>query len=135
VDTPFDLVAQRAYVFERHSDGIREVPVEILAAREHRADVTAAHRHDHVGPLDVSVGEALRLAPGEVDADLTHRVHHGGVELRTRPRAGGACLAPEALVERLRHLRASGVPDADEERAPHAPSAPRRASTASGTRR
>src|SRR5213076_2134922 len=102
------------YLVARHGDGIGQVPVEVCLPREDRARIAAAHAHDDVGPPDVLFRDRLRVSIGEVDAELLHRLEDLWVQLLlgTRPRRAG--LAAEPLVERLRHLGASRIADADE---------------------
>ena len=116
-DPPLDLVADRAHPLERPADRILDPPVDVGRPRENRADVAAAHGHDHVRPGRVCVGiELSRAAAREVDPELAHRLHHLRMELVTGMAPGGAHLVTAgALEERVRHLRATLVSDAEEE--------------------
>ena len=102
---------------------ILEPPVDVALARQDRADVAAAHRHDHVRPGRVRLGLELPRRPaGEVVADLAHRLDHLRVQVGLGAAAGGAHLvAAAALEERVRHLGAAGVADAEEEDVGHEP--------------
>ena len=80
-------------------------------------------RHeDHlgnVGLLGELVGQQLRNAIGEVDAELCHHLDDLGVHAlgRCRPgREGEVAAAGRALEQRRAHLRAPGVVQADEQR-------------------
>src|SRR3954452_12654375 len=112
-----------------------ELPVDVLLARNDRAGVTTAHRHDEVRPFDVVARQRLRNSAGCVDTYFLQRIGDHRVDFLGRLRACRACFPAALLVERLRDLRAARVLDADEENAGHPPRAPRSAETASGTRR
>src|SRR5207237_9696385 len=73
--------------------------------------------HCAASPLHVRLLVSPGTTIGERDADLPHRLGDLRVNLVLRPRAGRARLSAAPLVERLRHLRAAGVPDAHEEHA------------------
>ena len=113
-DPPLDLVADLAHALERLAGGILEAPVDVALARQHRAHVAAAHRHDHVRPGGVRIRLQLaRRAAREVVADLAHRLDHLGMEVLLGVAPGRANLVPaEPLEEGVRHLRAPGVADA-----------------------
>ena len=68
-----------------------------------------------------SSGSQLARRPaGEVVADLVHCLDHLGMEVLLRPAAGRAHLVPaDPLEEGVRHLRAPGVADAEEEHVGH----------------
>ena len=67
-----------------------------------------------------SGSQLARHPTGEVVADLVHRLDDLGVEMRLRPAARGAHLVPAGpLEEGVRHLRATGVADAEEEDVGH----------------
>ena len=109
VDPPLDLVADRAHPLERPADRILDPPVDVGRSRENRADVAAAHGHDHVRPGRVRLGiELSRAAAREVDPELAHRLHHLRMELVTRAAPGGAHLVTAVAARGTRAPSASG---------------------------
>jgi hypothetical protein len=122
LDPALDLVPGRPHRLQRLALRVLEFPVEVALAGDEGALVAAAHRHHHVCPFGVLSGQPTRLAVGEVDAELGHRLDHLGVDAVGR---GGPCRARlvtarrRAREERLAHLRAAGVVEADEEGAGH----------------
>src|SRR5207247_8321707 len=113
-DLRLDDRPQLADLLEAHADRVGEVPVEILLPRKDGANVAAPHGHDDVGPFDVFTRDRLRAAMREIEADLFHRLDDRFVQLLLGTRAGRSSLAAASLVERLRHLRAPGIADAEE---------------------
>ena len=119
---PLDLVASRADLRRRAALGVGQVPVDVALAGDVGALVAAAHRHHDVGPLGVLAAELVRDPAGEVDAQFGHRLDHLGVDAVARRRPGRARFVTaggDAFEQRLAHLRAAGVVQADEERASH----------------
>jgi len=109
-------------IVERAALRVGHVPVDVLLARNEGALVPAAHRHDDIGALCQLLREELRHAPGEVDADLIHRLDHFGMDTvgGRRPRRLGLVSARGRPVEERRaHLRASSVVQADEQHPRH----------------
>ena len=98
--------------------GSSSVPVLVLLARVDRAGIAAAHRDHDVGGAHDLVGQRLRELLAHVDAELGHRLDHGGVDLAARRAPGRADVdAPlgAKLDEPGGHLAAAGVVDADEQ--------------------
>src|SRR6185295_5436788 len=117
-----DLVAGRANLLQRPPLRVLQLPVEVAGAGDVGALVAAAHRHHEVGPFGVLGAELVGDAAREVDAELAHRLDHLGVHAlagRGPGRARLVALRGLALEERLAHLRAAGVVQADEEDARH----------------
>src|ERR1700755_3445740 len=122
LDPPRDLVAGGADRRDRLPPGVGQVPDDVSHAGHVGALVAAAHRHHDVGPFGVLGAEQLRLAGGEVDSQLAHHLDDLGVDPLAGRRPGRASpVAPGggALEERLAHLRAAGVVEADEEGVGH----------------
>src|SRR5436190_1011808 len=116
-DATLDLVAQGSHVFERHHNRVLKIPVQVPLPRQYRARVAATHRNDDVRPLHILPGNPARQAAVERDSDLPHRLDDLRMQLTFRPRTGRARLAAAPLVQGLRHLRAPGISDTDEEHA------------------
>src|SRR5262249_53409810 len=129
-----DLVADRSRRLDGLPDRVLKRPVLVLLAGHDWTLVAAAHPDHEVGPVDVARIKPARHTPGEVDANLVHRLGDVRMHLARRPRAGRPGLAPGALEERVRHLRASGIAHADEQDS-QAASDRESSSTASGTSR
>src|SRR5207253_3561230 len=106
-DKPGDLVARGSDDLDRHPGGIRKVPVQVALARQDRARVSTAHRHDEVGPFDVLTVELVRNPALEIDPDLPHGFDDPLMHYSLGPGSRGSGLTTCALVERLRHLRAA----------------------------
>ena len=119
IDAPRDLVARRADLVERPALRVREIPVDVALARDVRALVAAAHRHDHVGPFAPARGSAsaARGRRGRSRARASPRRPPGARARRAcvPADAGRVAAAGGALEQRLAHLRAPGVMQADEE--------------------
>jgi len=121
-DPAFDVVAQHADLGEREAGRVGELPVQVGLAGDERTLVTASHGHDDVGPLGQAGVQTPRRPSAEVDADLAHRVHDLRVDAVGGPCARRARLVPAVGGEgeqRLAHLRAAGVVEADEEDVGH----------------
>ncbi len=86
-----DFVSDGSDLLKRLVFGVREVPVDISSAGDIRALVAAAHGHHDVGLLSKLVGEKLRLAVGEVNADLSHHLDNLGVNVLGGCGPGGCC--------------------------------------------
>ena len=115
-----DVVPDRADLVDRPALRIGQVPVDVALARDVRARVAAAHRHDDVGLLASSSVSRARDAVGEVDAELAPSTSTTSGWTRSPgvvPAEAASCAAAGgALEERLAHLRAAGVVQADEQR-------------------
>ena len=97
---------------------VRQDPVLIALAGEHRARVAAAHGDHDVGRAHDLVRPGLRVLPRDVDADLGHRRDRGGVHLIARlgaARPGDRPVAGQLAEVAQGHLRATGVVGAQEE--------------------
>ena len=95
---------------DREPGRIADLPVEVALAREDRARVAAAHRHDDVGRPNHLVGPRLGELARDVDPDLGHRVDGRGVHRAGRIGAAGVDLdlaAREVLHPARGHLRAA----------------------------
>src|ERR687898_118229 len=94
-----DVVARGAHLLDGPALRVLELPVHVALPGDVGALVAAAHRHDHVGLLGQFARERAR-----------HAVAGPGPSRQRRVAAAG-----RALEERLAHLRAAGVVEADEE--------------------
>src|SRR5665213_380434 len=105
-DVRLDAVADRSHLLDWPPGRVRYIP-RFDTSRHIWAGVVATHRDR---PISVELhleGQLLGLAPSQVDADLAHRLHHRGPNLRRRLGAGGLgahILRAVALEERLGHL-------------------------------
>src|SRR3954453_17492601 len=118
VDPPRNLVADSSNRLQVLAGGILELPVLITLARVDRARVSAAHRDHDVRLADHAVLELLGPLSGDVDPDLVHGRHDGGVQLirgLASRRDDADPLARLALQDAGRHLASPRVVNADEE--------------------
>src|SRR5215211_7066958 len=77
LDTGVDVVADPADDLDRLAGRVLELPVLIALARIDRAGIPTTHSDDHISGPDELVGQRLGELPGQVDAHLIHRRHHG----------------------------------------------------------
>ncbi len=105
---PLDLVADRPHLGDRKTRHIGEVP--ILDRRRHiGAGVSASHRHRPIG-MQLHLGKQLaRLAIGEVDSDLGHRLGRSGARSQAEASRRRALLRAHRLSRcRARRGRTDG---------------------------
>src|SRR6188472_276738 len=111
-----DLVAGGADLLDRAALRVLQLPVEVALAGDVGTLVAAAHCHHHVGPLGVGRRQLARRPGRQLDSQLAHRLDHLGMNPLARFGPGGARLVVAgggAFEERLAHLRAPGVVQAD----------------------
>ena len=109
-------------VFARHVARVGDGPLLAAGGAHQRARVATAHRHRHVYHLAVERVERLRPVRRQVVADLLHRLDGPRVDAARGPRPGAVRLDDPGAVharERLGHLAAVAVLDADEQDALH----------------
>src|ERR1700748_2925041 len=72
MDALVDVVADRADLVDGPAGGGGQLPVDVALARDEWAFVAAAHGDHDIGLGPELLGEPLRGAVGEVDAELAH---------------------------------------------------------------
>jgi ArsR family transcriptional regulator, arsenate/arsenite/antimonite-responsive transcriptional repressor len=122
LDPPTDLIARGAHLVERPAGGVGEVPVDVALARDVWALIAAAHGDDDVGLLGELAGQESRAAACEVDSEFAHRIEDLWMDASGRSRPCGRRGVPPAggpLEQRLAHLGAAGVVEANEQHVSH----------------
>jgi len=118
-----DLVADLTDPFDWLTGGVGQLPVDVLLARDERALIPAAHRHDNVRLPGELGREQPWGAVAEFDVELAHHSHDLGMDVVGRRRAGRerpVGVPGGAFEQRLADLGASGVVPADEQDGSHA---------------
>jgi hypothetical protein len=113
-----DLIPDGPDLLDGEPGGVGQVPVQVPLARVDRTGVAAAHGDHDVGGLDSPAVQRLGELRRDVQADLGHGLHHGGVQLagwlrarRGHPDPPGRLLAEQ----RGGHLGPARVVGAHEE--------------------
>jgi hypothetical protein len=117
-----DLVADPAHDLHAPTGGVVNRPVVVAGARVAGAGIAATHRHDDVDDAQHVVGPRLRAFGADVDAGFEHHRDCDRVDAIRRLGTGGP--RPRAAVREVlepaeRHLRATGVVDAEEQHRLH----------------
>ena len=119
LNSSFNLVADRADRIDGLPGGVGQVPILVALAREERAGIATAHRHDDIGGLRRSRRSTASGARPVMSIPTSAMpATADGIDLvgGFRPaREGDAAVPGQVVEEAERHLRAPGVVSAQEQ--------------------